>query len=74
VAGNTASPAASVIGRVLAILDAFDSRHRELRLSDIARRADLALPTTHRLVAELAGGGLLARLDSATSSAASSGI
>jgi DNA-binding IclR family transcriptional regulator len=63
-AGNTAHPGASVAGRVLAILDAFDSRHRELRLSDIARRAALALPTTHRLVAELSAGGILARLDS----------
>jgi DNA-binding IclR family transcriptional regulator len=63
-AGNTASPGASVTGRVLAILDAFDSQHRELRLSEIARRADLALPTTHRLVSELFAGGLLTRLDS----------
>jgi DNA-binding IclR family transcriptional regulator len=53
-----------VTGRVLAILNAFDARHRELRLSDIARRAGLALPTTHRLVAELSAGGLLARQDS----------
>jgi DNA-binding IclR family transcriptional regulator len=62
-AGNTSKPGASVTGRVLAILDAFDRTHRELRLSDIARRAGLPLPTTHRLVAELVSGGVLARPD-----------
>lgn len=51
----------SVTSRVLAILGAFDSRHRELRLSDIAARAGLTLPTVHRLVGELAAGGVLAR-------------
>jgi len=38
---------------VLAVLATFDTEHQALRLSDIARRADLPLPTAHRLVAEL---------------------
>lgn len=60
-AGNTAQPGRSVAARVLAIFGAFDGRNRELRLSDIARRAELSLPTAHRLVAELVGGDMLAR-------------
>lgn len=60
-AGNTATPGVTVASRVLAILGAFDSTHRELRLSEIARRAGLALPTTHRLVGELQAWGALER-------------
>ncbi|KAA2262638.1 IclR family transcriptional regulator [Solihabitans fulvus] len=60
-AGNSANPGVSVTARVLALLDAFDSDHRALRLSDIARRADLPLPTAHRLLAELVSWGALAR-------------
>lgn len=62
-AGNTSSPGASVAGRLAAVLGAFDTRHRELRLTDIARRTNLPLPTTHRLVAELSAARLLTRLD-----------
>ncbi len=62
-AGNTSTPGGTVTGRVVAILHAFDRRHRELRLTEIARRADLSLPTTHRLTRELCAGGLLARRD-----------
>ena len=62
VAGNNADPGRSVTARVLAIFAAFDRRHRELRLTDLADRAGLSLPTAHRLVAELAAGGMLARL------------
>lgn len=53
-AGNTTDPGRSVVSRVLAILDAFDVEHPRLSLSDIARRAGLSLPTTHRLVGEIA--------------------
>jgi DNA-binding IclR family transcriptional regulator len=60
-AGNSAEPGRSVAGRVLAIFDAFDAGHRRLRLSEIARRADLSLPTAHRLVGELTAGAMLAR-------------
>lgn len=60
-AGNTSTPGASVVSRVLAVLSAFDERHRELTLTELARRAQLPLPTTHRLVGELVTGGALRR-------------
>lgn len=60
-AGNSARPGVSVTSRVLAILGAFDERHRELTLTDLARRADVPVPTAHRLVGELVAGGALAR-------------
>ncbi|HEU5267840.1 MAG TPA: IclR family transcriptional regulator [Jatrophihabitans sp.] len=60
-AGNTATPGVTVTSRVLAILGAFDVAHRELRLTEIAARAGLSLPTAHRLVGELVAGGMLAR-------------
>jgi DNA-binding IclR family transcriptional regulator len=62
-AGNAARPGVSVTSRVLAILGAFDPAHRELSLSEIARRAGLSLTTTHRIIAELTEAGALARLD-----------
>jgi DNA-binding IclR family transcriptional regulator len=55
VAGNTSSPGAGVASRVFAVLGAFAADSRELRLSEIARRAGLPLPTAHRLVKELTG-------------------
>src|SRR3954467_9154335 len=60
-AGNTSTPGASVASRVFALFEAFDAQHRSLTLSDLARRADLPLPTTHRLVAELVSWGALVR-------------
>lgn len=51
--GNNSQPGRGVASRMLAILDAFDFEHPRLTLSDLARRADLSLPTTHRLVGEL---------------------
>ncbi|MET0135989.1 MAG: IclR family transcriptional regulator [Kibdelosporangium sp.] len=48
-------------GRMLAVLGAFDSRHRSLSLSEIARRSGLTLPTAHRLVGELVAFGALER-------------
>ncbi|MET0931530.1 MAG: IclR family transcriptional regulator [Aeromicrobium sp.] len=53
-AGNTSVPGASVASRLLAVLSAFDENHRVMTLSDISRRTGLPLPTTYRLVAELA--------------------
>lgn len=63
-AGNTSVPGASVVSRALAILYAFDERHRRLSLSELARRADLPLPTTYRLVSDLVAGGALVRRSS----------
>jgi DNA-binding IclR family transcriptional regulator len=45
------------------MIGAFDGSHRNLALSDLARRADLALPTAHRLAGELVAGGALQRND-----------
>ena len=60
-AGNSASPGATVTSRVLAILGAFDDRHRSLTLTEVADRAGLARPTAHRLIAELSEWGALRR-------------
>ncbi|GAA3666772.1 IclR family transcriptional regulator [Nocardioides ginsengisoli] len=60
-AGNTSVPGASVVSRSLALLFAFDDQHRRLTLSELARRADLPLPTAYRLVGELVAGGALVR-------------
>jgi DNA-binding IclR family transcriptional regulator len=51
----------TALGRALAVLGAFGPQHRLLSLSEIARRADLTLPTTHRLVSELVTWGALER-------------
>jgi len=47
------TPSRTVTGRALAVLDTFDAKHRRQSLASIARRADLPLTTTHRLVHEL---------------------
>lgn len=51
----------SALARHLAVLDAFDPLHPFLTLSEIARAADLAVSTAHRLVNELVREGLLER-------------
>lgn len=60
-AGNTGTPGASVAGRVLALLGAFDAGHRALTLTELARRAGLPLTTAYRLVGELVEWGALTR-------------
>jgi DNA-binding IclR family transcriptional regulator len=60
-AGNTSQPGASVTSRVVALLRAFDSRHRRLTLTELAARAGLPVPTAHRLVGELVEHGVLVR-------------
>jgi DNA-binding IclR family transcriptional regulator len=60
-AGNTARAGATATSRALAIFGAFDPDHRQLTLSELARRADLSLTTTHRVVAELTAWGALNR-------------
>src|SRR6476659_8218517 len=63
-AGNSSAPGASVTSRALALLGAFDERHRRLTLSQLAGRAGLPVATAHRLVAELVAWGALARTGS----------
>lgn len=62
-AGNTSVRGAGtgVVERVLALLAAFDEHHRRLTLTELAERADLPVPTTHRLVGQLVEGGALSR-------------
>jgi DNA-binding IclR family transcriptional regulator len=64
VAGNSTSPGATVTSRALALVGAFDEEHRRLTLTELAQRAELPVPTAHRLVAELVGWGALARTSS----------
>jgi DNA-binding IclR family transcriptional regulator len=61
VAGNTSAPGATVASRVLALVGAFDERHRALGLTELASRAELPVATAHRLVGELVTGGALNR-------------
>jgi len=63
VAGNSTAPGTSVTARALAILGAFDERHRRLTLTRLAERAGLPVATAHRLVAELVAWGALARTE-----------
>lgn len=60
-AGNLSRAGSSVTSRALALIGAFDARHRRLSLSELAERADLPVPTAHRLVAELVTWGALSR-------------
>jgi DNA-binding IclR family transcriptional regulator len=60
-AGNTSRAGATATSRVLALLGAFDSDHKSLTLSELARRSGLPLSTAHRVAGELVAGGLLAR-------------
>ncbi|MCP2254487.1 transcriptional regulator, IclR family [Prauserella aidingensis] len=59
--GNVSTPGASVVSRVLAVLYAFDNGHRRLGVTDLARRADLPVPTVYRLLRELVAGEALTR-------------
>ena len=60
-AGNTATPGASVVARALSLLYAFDDGHRRLTLTELARRADLPVATAYRIAGELVAGGALVR-------------
>jgi DNA-binding IclR family transcriptional regulator len=51
----------SVISRIVRIIDAFDRDRPAIPLGTLARRADLPLTTTHRLVSEMSKYGLLER-------------
>lgn len=60
-AGHAGTPGTTVTSRALAILAAFDDRHRSLTLTEIATRSGVSRPTAHRLIAELTGWGALRR-------------
>ncbi|MGF1662915.1 MAG: IclR family transcriptional regulator [Kineosporiaceae bacterium] len=60
-AGGNAHAGRTVTAKALALLGAFDPGRRELTLSELARSADVPVPTAHRLVGELASWGALAR-------------
>ena len=59
--GHVTQAGPSVTSRALALLAAFDEQHRRLGLTRLAERADLPLPTAHRLVGELVAWGALTR-------------
>jgi DNA-binding IclR family transcriptional regulator len=63
-AGNTSTAGRTVTSRALGLLGAFDPQHRQLTLTELAARADLSLPTAHRLIAELVAWGALERRES----------
>ncbi|HEY0814615.1 MAG TPA: IclR family transcriptional regulator [Pseudonocardia sp.] len=63
-AGNSATPGVSVSARLLAVLGAFDAEHPDLSLTELARRAEVPVTTTHRLVGELVEWGALAQTPS----------
>jgi DNA-binding IclR family transcriptional regulator len=50
-----------VTSRALGVLDAFDSGHPRLTLSEVADRSGTPLTTTHRLLADLVAWGALSR-------------
>ena len=58
---TNAGPGVTVTSRVLSVLGVFDAEHASLTLTEIAQRAELTLPTAHRLVGELAAWGALRR-------------
>jgi DNA-binding IclR family transcriptional regulator len=53
----------SATGRLVAVLEAFDGDHDRLSLSEVSRRANIPLTSTHRLVAELLARRILERDD-----------
>lgn len=55
------APRRSTTGRALALLGVFDADHPRLKLTDLARRTSLPLPTVHRLAAALVAWGALER-------------
>ena len=61
-AGNSSTPGATVTSKVMALVGAFDERHRALTLTELAERASVPVPTAHRLAGELVAVGALQRM------------
>lgn len=61
-AGNTSTPGESVSARLLRVLDAFDTAHPELSLTEVAQRSNLPVSTARRLLTELTHWGGVDRL------------
>jgi len=59
--GGRSADQRSGAGRVFAVLEAFEGTPGPIRLSELARRADLPVSTAHRLVNELVGWDALER-------------
>ncbi|WP_131738357.1 IclR family transcriptional regulator [Actinomadura roseirufa] len=60
-AGNSGEPGRTVASKIFAVLDTFGDAGETLRLTDIAQRSGLPLPTAHRMVGELVAWGGLER-------------
>ena len=60
-AGRSSEPGLGVTERVLRLLGAFDDKHVDLTLAELARRSRLPMTTAHRLVADLLRGEALER-------------
>ena len=60
-ASQPAGELSSVLGKARMILDAFDTDHSDLSLTELTRRSGVAKATVHRLVGELVEWGLLER-------------
>lgn len=56
-----AGEVSSVLGKARMILDAFDTDHSDLSLTELTRRSGVAKATVHRLAGELVEWGLLER-------------
>jgi DNA-binding IclR family transcriptional regulator len=52
----------SVLEKAFRILGAFDEKHSHLNLSEISRRSQVPLTTTHRIVSQLMASGALERV------------
>jgi DNA-binding IclR family transcriptional regulator len=61
-AGNSNTPGATVIQRVLRVLDCFDPKRTELTLSEIATVSELPISTARRIITQLGELGALERL------------
>ncbi len=61
---DSAEPGGTVLGRAVALLDAFTAEDHELTLADLVRRTALPKSTAHRMLGELVAHRLLERTGS----------